>query len=438
MDLLKKIQEKKATVAIVGLGYVGLPLSIAFLKNGFKVIGLDNDDYKIKKLSRGKSYLQHVNSDLLPDSVKEGNFIPSLDFALIKKSDVIILCVPTPLNKYREPDLKPIIESASKIKEYLKKDQLVVLESSTYPGTTDEILTKELEKSGFKANKDFYISYSPEREDPGNKKYSTTTIPKIIGANTAYSRKLSEKLYKQVVSEVVTVSSSRTAEATKLTENIFRGVNIALVNELKTIYDAMGIDIWEVIDAASTKPFGYMPFYPGPGLGGHCIPIDPFYLTYKAKEYGVPTKFIELAGEINTSMPYFVVDKIVDALSNYQGKAINGASIFIIGLAYKNDIDDLRESPALMLLDILDKKGAKMSYHDEFIPVIPKINGYLNFKGKKSLGLTKKNLKSMDLTLIITNHSYLDIDLIGKNSNLIVDTRNSMKGHTASCQVIKA
>ena len=438
MTLLNKIKKKEAVIAVVGLGYVGLPLSFAFLKNGFRVIGLDNDESKIKTLLSGKSYLEHINSEALPEYIKNQEFIPSNDFINIRDSDVIIICVPTPLNKYREPDLTPVINSASLIKDFLKKDQLVILESSTYPGTTDEVLTNELEKSSLKANQDFYLAYSPEREDPGNKDFSTATIPKIVGADTAMSRELTETLYKQVISGVISVSSSRAAEATKLTENIFRSVNIALINELKVIYDEMGIDIWEVVDAAATKPFGYMPFYPGPGLGGHCIPIDPFYLTYKAREYEVETKFIELAGEINTSMPLFVLDKVISGLSDNLEKAINGAKILIIGMAYKNDIDDLRESPALTMLKLLTAKKAHVSYHDKYIPEIPNTREFTEFKGMQSVDLTEDIIKSQDLVLIITKHSNVDYNFIGKHANLIVDTRNAMNNIKTKCIVIKA
>ena len=438
MKLLKKIKEKKSVIAIVGLGYVGLPLSFAFLDKGFKVIGLDTDRSKIDLLSKGKSYLNHIDVKNLPKYIEEKTFIISDNFKNIKKADVIIICVPTPLNKYREPDLSPVLNSASMIKDFLKKEQLVILESSTYPGTTDELLVNELEKSSLKANKDFFVSYSPEREDPGNKSFNTTTIPKIIGADTKLSRELSETLYKHVISEVVSVSSSRTAEATKLTENIFRCVNIALVNELKTIYDVMGIDIWEVIEAASTKPFGYMPFYPGPGLGGHCIPIDPFYLTYKAREFEVPTKFIELAGEINTSMPSFVLDKLINGLSDSLAKAINGSKILIVGMAYKNDIDDIRESPALILMELLFKKKAIVSYHDNYISELPSIHDFPSLQGMKSKPLTKKNIKAHDAVLIITNHSYIDFNRIGEHANLIIDTRNAMNGIESKCEVVKA
>lgn len=439
MELLNKINDNNAKIAIVGLGYVGLPLSFAFLKNGFNVIGLDTDQNKIESLLQGKSYFKHIQIKELPEFIDNKKFIPSTNFNHIKNADIIIICVPTPLNKFREPDLNPILSSASMIKDHLKKDQLVILESSTYPGTTDEVLTKELEKSGLNANEDFYIAYSPEREDPGNKNFNTSTIPKIVGADTPESRKLTENLYKKVISGgVVAVSSSRTAEATKLTENIFRSVNIALINELKTIYDVMGIDIWEVVNAAATKPFGYMPFYPGPGLGGHCIPIDPFYLTHKAREFNVPTKFIELAGEINTSMPQFVLDKIVGGLSDNLAKAINGSKVLIIGMSYKNDIDDLRESPALTMLELLTKNKAIVSYHDSFIPEIPPTREYSQFRGIKSCMLNKDTIEANDAVVIITKHSDVDYALIGKHANLIIDTRNAMDGINANCEVIKA
>jgi len=413
-------------------------LSFAFLEKGFRVIGLDTDESKISSLSDGKSYLDHIVFEDLARYVEDKHFIPSSDFSELASSDVIIICVPTPLNKFREPDLTPVINSASKIKNYLQEGQMVILESSTYPGTTDEVLANELEKSGLKSNEDFYLAYSPEREDPGNKSFNTMTIPKVVGADTEDSRELSYNLYKQVISDVVTVSSTRAAEATKLTENIFRCVNIALVNELKTIYDVMGIDVWEVIDAASTKPFGYMPFYPGPGLGGHCIPIDPFYLTYKAREFEVPTKFIELAGEINTSMPHFVMGKIINAMSDKLGKAINGSKILIVGMAYKKDIDDIRESPALTLFNLLETKGAKVSYHDDFVPEIKHVKEFPSLNGTKSSPLTEQNIKENDLVLIITNHTYIDFQLIADNAKLIVDTRNAMSGIIAASSVIKA
>ena len=438
MELLQKIKNKKAVVAIIGLGYVGLPLAYAFLEKNFKVIGLEKEQFKTEYLSKGKSYLKHIKAENLPEFIKNKSLIVSDDYKEIKFADIIIICVPTPLTNFREPDLSYVLEAATGIKNYLRKNQLIILESTTYPGTTDELLLQELEKSSLKANKDFFIAYSPEREDPGNKDFNTTNIPKIVGADTKKTRELVKALYEQIVSRVIMVSSSRAAEATKLTENIFRCVNIALVNELKTIYDVMGVDIWEVIEAASTKPFGYMPFFPGPGLGGHCIPIDPFYLTYKAREYEVPTKFIELAGEINTSMPHFVVKKIINSLSHYLGRALKGSKILIIGMAYKKDIDDLRESPALTLINLLTEKRAKVTYHDNFIPKIPNKEEFLASKGMESLPLNKKTVRSQDLILIITDHSYLDFEIIGQNAKLIVDTRNAMLGIKTNCKVVKA
>ncbi len=438
MKLLEKIQKQEAIVSIIGLGYVGLPLAIAFLDKSYEVIGLDVDKNKIGSLKKGKSYLNHIPEDLFVNYLASGAFTPTDNFKELKKADVIIICVPTPLNKFREPNLQPVMDSAKLIKDNLKKDQLIILESSTYPGTTDDLLLNELESSGLKANKDFYLAYSPEREDPGNKQFSTSTIPKIVGADTPKSRKLAKSLYEKVITEVITVSSSRTAEATKLTENIFRSVNIALVNELKLIYDVMGIDIWEVIDAASTKPFGYMPFYPGPGLGGHCIPIDPFYLTYKAREYDVPTKFIELAGEINTSMPHFVLRKIIDSLNLFSNKSISQSKILIVGMAYKNNIDDIRESPSLTLASMLLRKKAKVSYHDEYIPLIPDVKGFSELSGMKSVKLTKQKIESFDAILIITDHSYINFEMIAKHSKLIIDTRNSMLGIETSANVVKA
>ena len=438
MNLEKKIINIKAKIAIVGLGYVGLPLAYAFLEKKFQVIGIDLDKDKTINLSKGINTLKHLKLKNLKKYIKEKKFKIENDFKKIKEVDVIILCVPTPLNKFREPDLSYIINSAKEISKYLKKDQLVILESSTFPGTTDENLSNELEKSGLKANIDFSLSYSPEREDPGNKEFNTTSIPKIIGADSLKSKKLSKLLYESIIDKVVVVSSAKVAEAAKLTENIFRSVNIALVNELKVIYDPMGIDVWEVIEAASTKPFGYMPFYPGPGLGGHCIPIDPFYLTYKAKEFDISTKFIELAGEINTSMPTYVVEKVIIGLSEFLKKSINSSKILVIGLAYKSDIDDMRESPAVALINLLMKKKANVSYHDDLIKNIPSHKKYGKSSGMKSKKLTKKFILSQDAILIVTKHSLLDLNLIAQNSKLIIDTRNAMKNIKTKAKIIKA
>ena len=371
MNLLTKIKSKKAVIGIVGLGYVGLPLAFAFRKKKFKVIGFDIDQKKINSLDEGKSFLSHISDkDISKMNLKNG-FTSTTDFSRLTEVDAIIICVPTPLSKFKKPDLEPVYQTGKTVSKYLKKGQIVVLESSTYPGTTNPELKNILERSGLSSGKDFYLAYSPEREDPGNKNFSTSVIPKIVGADDLKTSKLVFELYKQVISKVVEVSSTQVAEAAKLTENIFRSVNIALVNELKVIYDEMGIDVWEVIEAASTKPFGFMPFYPGPGLGGHCIPIDPFYLTYKAKEFGINTKFIELAGEINTNMPNIVINKLTYALSEFMNKSINKSKILIIGMAYKKDVDDMRESPSLILYELLQKYGAHVDYHDDYVKQIP-------------------------------------------------------------------
>lgn len=437
-ELNKLISNKNARIGIIGLGYVGLPLSIAFLKNKFKVTGFDLDHNKIDQLKKGKSYIKHLQNDHSLKLISSSNFLPSFDFKKLKDVNVIIICVPTPLNKFREPDLSYIISTGNSISKYLRKGQLVILESSTFPGTTKEILTPALERSHLIANKDFYLAYSPEREDPGNKDFVTNTIPKVVGADTKESLMLVKNLYQQIIKSVHPVSSSSAAEATKLTENIFRSVNIALVNELKLIYEEMGVDVWEVIEAAKTKPFGYMPFYPGPGLGGHCIPIDPFYLSYKAREHGIQTKFIELAGEINSSMPYYVISKLRQALSNHFKKALNGSKILIIGLSYKIDIDDLRESPALEILNQLSNMKSKVDYHDNFFQAIPNTRNYGHLAGKNSIPLTSQNIKKYDAVVIVTNHSYIDYSLLTKHAKLIVDTRNALANFNKSKKIVKA
>ena len=367
----EKMSSKQATIGIIGLGYVGLPLAEAFCEQEINVLGFDVDAEKIKFLAANKSYIKHI-PDAVITKMRDANIFDATDdFSKLSEVDAIVICVPTPLSKHREPDLGPVLNTGQSIVPYLRKGQLVVLESSTYPGTTDEELANVLEQSGLKKDEDFFLAYSPEREDPGNKDFGTSSIPKIIGADTEAARAMAVALYEGVISEVIPVASSRTAEAIKLTENIFRSVNIALVNELKIIFDAMGIDVWDVINGAATKPFGFMPFYPGPGLGGHCIPIDPFYLTYKAREFDVPTRFIELAGEINTNMPRLVVSKLAEALSLYAEKSVNGAKILILGMAYKKNVDDMRESPSLVLTELLEARGAHVDYHDTYVPVIP-------------------------------------------------------------------
>jgi len=422
MDLKNKIKNNKFVVGIIGLGYVGLPLALEFAAKGIKVLGFDSDDKKIRKINtEKKSYIKHISSKKIKEQVHRKTLVVTSDFANLKIPDVIIICVPTPLNINREPDLSFVLNSTKEISKYLRKGQLVSLESTTYPGTTDEDMLNILIQSGLKLGKDFFLCFSPEREDPNNKFYSTSTIPKIVGGVTKLCKELGVMVYSKVIDKVIPVSSTKTAESAKLLENIFRSINIALVNELKMVLDRMGIDIWEVIDAAATKPFGFTAFYPGPGLGGHCIPIDPFYLTWKAREFNISTKFIELAGEINTSMPYYVVEKVIHAL-NHHKNSIKGSKILILGLAYKKDIDDLRESPSLKLIELLQDHGAKVDYNDDYVKTIPKVRKY-NFK-KSSVKITPTNIKKYDLVLLSTAHSYYDYKMILKYSKIIVDTRN--------------
>ena len=367
MSLKNKVIENKFTVGIIGLGYVGLPLALEFAHKGIKVIGFDLDVFKINKINKEKkSYIKHISSDKIKEAVDNKNLSATTDFTKLPEADALIICVPTPLNVNREPDMSYVVNTADVIGKYLRKGQFVSLESTTYPGTTDEILLKIFESKGMKVGKDFYLCFSPEREDPNNENYSTATIPKVLGGVTKECVEIGKLIYEKVIIKVVTVSSTKAAESTKLLENIFRSINIAMVNELKIVFDRMGIDIWEVIEAASTKPFGFTPFYPGPGLGGHCIPIDPFYLTWKAREYEISTKFIELAGEINTAMPEYVVSKVYHAL-NENKKCVKGSKILILGLSYKKDIDDLRESPSLKLIELLQDEGAVVDYSDEYV-----------------------------------------------------------------------
>ncbi len=425
--LKQKIENKQAKIGIIGLGYVGLPLVIEFSKAGFKVTGFDTDGAKVKKLSAGKSYIKHISSEAIKNARK--NFEPTTNFSRLSKMDCVILCVPTPLNKNREPDMSYVFDSTKMVAKNLRKGQLISLESTTYPGTTDEDVRAILEEKGLRAGKDFYLAFSPEREDPNNKKYKTRTIPKVVGGINAESLEAAKLLYDQIVVTTVPVSSTRVAEATKILENTFRAVNIALVNELKVTFMRMGIDIWEVIEAAKTKPFGFMPFYPGPGLGGHCIPIDPFYLTWKAREYGVSTRFIELAGEINTSMPDFVVQRVMEAL-NEAGKPLKGAKILMLGLAYKANVDDNRESPSFHLMEKLEAKGAVVSYNDPYIPEIARNREFPHYAGKKSVPV----VDSYDALLIATPHDeYKTLDFSDFKCP-IIDTRNIV--HTG--QVTKA
>jgi UDP-N-acetyl-D-glucosamine dehydrogenase len=430
---------KTLKTAVIGLGYVGLPLSLQFAKCGVTVLGLDIDTAKVDALNQGRSYIHHIAPEAVAEAAKSGRFSASSDFSRIREVRSIIICVPTPLNKNREPDISYILETGKSIARYLEKGTLVVLESTTYPGTTDEDLRAVLEiGSGLEAGRDFHLAFSPEREDPGNPDSKVAAIPKVVGGFTPACLERAVALYSKAVKTVVPVSSCRVAEATKLLENTFRGVNIALVNELKVVYSAMGIDVWEVINAAKTKPFGFMPFYPGPGLGGHCIPIDPFYLTWKAREYGQHTRFIELAGEVNTGMPAYVVHRVADALNDRE-KAVKGSSILLLGLAYKPNVDDERESPSYVLMEQLKSAGAKVAYHDPYVPRIRPTREHSHWAGMQSVAWDQKTIGSFDLVLIATNHACVNYRELADWAGCIVDTRNAMHGiATRPGQVWKA
>ncbi len=425
--LANRISRKTARVGIIGLGYVGLPLARAFAANGFPVLGFDVDAAKVAKLQRGESYIGHITDETIRD-MRKHQFDATSDFGRLTEADAIIICVPTPLTEAREPDLTYIVNSAKAIAAALRPGQLIILESTTYPGTTREVVLPLLEAKGLRPGKDFFLAFSPEREDPGNPKFSAPTIPKVVGGLDERALELAASLYGQVVVRVVRVSSPEVAEACKILENTYRAINIALVNELKVLYDRMGIDVWEVIDAARTKPFGYQAFYPGPGLGGHCIPIDPFYLTWAARRYGLNTRFIELAGEINTSMPEFVLGKLADAL-NESGKPVKGSKVLLLGMAYKKDVDDPRESPGFELMDRLLKKGAVVSYNDPHIPRLPSMRHYPHLQ-MSSVSLTPDVLRSQDAVLIATDHSAYDWPWIVEHAALVVDTRNATRGVT--------
>ena len=423
-QLIDKIIKKEALVGVIGLGYVGLPLVLRFCEENFKVLGFDVDPRKIAFLKKGRSYLKSIPSSRIAQFIKKGRLEVTDNFSHLNKPDCILICVPTPLTEKKEPDLQYIEKTTDSIQSRLRKGQLIVLESTTYPGTTEELIRPKLESTGLKIGRDIFLGYSPEREDPGNKGFTTSHIPKVVSGVTPSCKKAVVTLYSEVIKKVVPVSSPGVAELTKLLENIYRSVNIALVNELKMLSDRMGIDIWEVIEAASTKPFGFFPFYPGPGMGGHCIPIDPYYLSWKAQEYDFSTRFIFLAGEINVHVPYYVVSKIQDGL-NGRGKSLKGAKILILGVAYKKDVDDARESPALAIMDLLQKKGATLLYHDPCIPVLPSFRKY-SFK-LKSTPLTKPLLHRMDAAVIVTDHSQIDYEWVVSNAPLTIDTRNATK-----------
>jgi UDP-N-acetyl-D-glucosamine dehydrogenase len=425
MDLKKRIEARQALIGVIGLGYVGLPLVMAFCKAGFRVTGFDIDPGKVDLLVRGKSYIRHI--DLAAAGAEATKrFTPTTDFTLLEDVDCILVCVPTPLNKNREPDMSYVLNTARTIAKHLERGQLVVLESTTYPGTTDGEMREALEQTGLAAGKDFHLAFSPEREDPNNKDFSLATVPKVVGGYTAGCLRVAKALYDTIVERTVPVSSTRVAESSKLLENIYRSVNIALVNELKVLFDRMDIDVWEVIEAAKTKPFGFQPFYPGPGLGGHCIPIDPFYLTWKAREYEFRTRFIELAGEINTSMPDYVVGKVMAAL-NDAGKPVKGSRILLLGLAYKANVDDDRESPSYRLMEKLEHLGATVDYNDPCVPVIRPSREYAHYAGRKSVPVTG----DYDLLLVATAHDdYRAMDLLSFGIP-VVDTRNLVVGKSA-------
>ncbi len=413
-------------VAVVGLGYVGLPLSLQFARSGVSILGLDIDASKVDALNRGQSYIKHISAESIGEMIQESRFSASTDFRRIREVQAAIICVPTPLNKNREPDISFIIKTGTAIAPHLQQGTLVVLESTTYPGTTDEDLREVLEAgSGLKAGAGFHLAFSPEREDPGNPDSKVAAIPKVVGGYTPACLERATALYAKAIRTIVPVSSCRVAEATKLLENTFRGVNIALVNELKVVYAAMGIDVWEVIGAAKTKPFGFMAFYPGPGLGGHCIPIDPFYLTWKAREYGQHTRFIELAGEINTAMPQFVVNRVAEALNGAR-KPLNGSRVLVLGLAYKPNVDDDRESPSYVLMDLLKHRGAEVAYHDPYVPVIRPTREHPHWAGTESVAWTQRTVESFDVVLIATNHASVNYQELADWARCIVDTRNAM------------
>ncbi|MDE2485364.1 MAG: nucleotide sugar dehydrogenase [candidate division NC10 bacterium] len=435
LHLKERISRRDYTVGIIGLGYVGLPAALRFWEVGFRVLGFDIDPHKVKRLSAGESYIQHLPADRVASLSRSDRFEATTDFTRLGEADALLVCVPTPLTRHRDPDLQYVTQTADAIARTLRVGQLICLESTTYPGTTEELLLPRFEAKGLRVGEDFFLVFSPEREDPGNTRFGLATIPKVLGGVSDACSELGEALYTTIAPTIVRVASPRVAEMTKLLENIYRAVNIALVNELKILSDRMGIDIWDVIAAAATKPFGFQAFYPGPGLGGHCIPIDPFYLTWKAREYGMTTRFIELAGEINHAMPVWVVGKVVDAL-NRKGKSLNGANVLVLGVAYKPDIDDQRESPALEILSLLRQQGAQVNYSD---PYVPRCHSHRHYPGLNltALPFTAETLEAQDVVILVTNHTAFDLDLIRCHARLIVDTRNAFKGIPPD-KVIKA
>ena len=435
-QLQARIEVRTARVVVIGLGYVGLPLAETFAAQGYPVLGFDTDAEKVRRLNRGESYIGHICPERVEELVASGRFEATADPARLREADAIIICVPTPLTEAREPDLSYIESTGRTIRQFLRPGQLVVLESTTYPGTTEELLLPILEESGLKCGQDFFLAYSPEREDPGNPDFATRNIPKVVGGVDEASRALAVALYGPVVEGVVPVSGTRVAEACKILENTYRAVNIALVNELKCVFDAMGFDVWEVIQAAKTKPFGFQAFYPGPGLGGHCIPIDPFYLTWAARKYGLHTRFIELAGEVNAAMPRYVVDRVAEAL-NEEGRPVKGSRVCVVGVAYKKDVDDPRESPAFEVMELLQKRGALVSYNDPHVPRLPRMRHHTI--RLDSQPLTPEFLAGQDCVVIVTDHSAYDFEEIVRHAALIVDTRNATAGiDPGQCRIRKA
>jgi UDP-N-acetyl-D-glucosamine dehydrogenase len=425
IDLLESaISNRTAAVGVVGLGYVGLPLARTIAARGFRVLGFDIDRAKADLLNAGKSYIRHVGADSIAQLRAAGRLSATADFSRIGEVDAVLLCIPTPLTRQREPDLSFVEATAEAIAPYLRRGQLIVLESTTYPGTTRDVIRPILERSGLRSGQDFFLAYSPEREDPGNPEFATADIPKVVGGDGAAAVRLARALYDSVVAGTVPVSSLEVAEAVKLTENIFRSINIGLVNELKIVFEAMGIDVWEVIEAAKTKPFGFMPFYPGPGLGGHCIPIDPFYLTWKAREFNVSTRFIELAGEINTTMPRRVVDKAIEVLNARAARAFEGARALVVGVAYKRDVEDIRESPALKIIELLQARGAEVAFYDPFLPQIPPTREHAELAGRRSIAWTASAIAGFELAIICTDHTNVDYALLVESCPLVIDTRN--------------
>jgi UDP-N-acetyl-D-glucosamine dehydrogenase len=434
-ELHARLAQRNFKVAVVGMGYVGLPLAIAFAERGFPVLGVDLDVFKVNKLGRGESYLRHIEIGPLLVAQAEGRFSATTDFDRLAEADAILLCVPTPVDAHQQPDLRFVRSTTEAVRDRLRPGQLVVLESTTYPGTTDELVRSILEERGLEVGKDFYLAYSPEREDPGNARFATSSIPKLVGGVDAASGELALALYRAAIREVIAVGNARVAEAAKLTENIFRAVNIALVNELKVTFDRMGLDIWEVLDAAATKPFGFMRFNPGPGWGGHCIPVDPFYLSWKAREFGVTPKFIELAGEINIRMHEYVVTKLVQAL-NQRSKAAKGARVVLLGIAYKKNVDDCRESPAFPIMEQLERLGVDLCFHDARVVEIPPLREWPQFTGRRSLDLTPTLLAASDAVLIVTDHDAVDYGAVLEHAPLVVDSRGVYPG--TNPKVVKA